>query len=35
MRRTKRRKVNVEMKYLRSLFEVSRMDRIRNEQVRT
>ena len=35
MRSAKRRKVNVlEMKYLRSLVGVSRMDRVRNEDVR-
>ena len=35
MRSAERRKVNVlEMKYLRSLVEVSRMDRVRNEEVR-
>ena len=35
MRSTERRKVNVlEMKCLRSLVGVSRMDRVRNEQVR-
>ena len=35
MRSTERRKVNVlEMKCLRSLFGVSRMDRVRNEEVR-
>ena len=35
MRSAKRRKVNVlEMKCLRSLFLVSRMDRVRNEEVR-
>ena len=35
MRSAKRRKVNVlEMKYLRSLVGVSRMDRVRNEEVR-
>ena len=35
MRSAERRKVNVlEMKYLRSLVGVSRMDRIRNEEVR-
>ena len=35
MRSTERRKVNVlEMKYLRSLVGVSRMDRVRNEEVR-
>ena len=35
MRSDKRRKVNVlEMKWLRSLFGVSRMDRVRNEEVR-
>ena len=35
MRSSERRKVNVlEMKYLRSLVGVSRMDRVRNEEVR-
>ena len=35
MRSAERRKVNVlEMKCLRSLVEVSRMDRVRNEEVR-
>ena len=35
MRSAKRRKVNVlEIKGLRSLVEVSRMDRVRNEEVR-
>ena len=35
MRNAERRKVNVlEMKYLRSLVGVSRMDRVRNEEVR-
>ena len=35
MRSAERRKVNVlEMKYLRSLVGVSRMDRVRNEEVR-
>ena len=35
MRITERRKVNVlEMKCLRSLVRVSRMDRVRNEEVR-
>ena len=35
MRSAKRRKVNViEMKCLRSLVGVSRMDRVRNEEVR-
>ena len=35
MRSAKRRKVNVlEMKFLRSLVGVSRMDRVRNEEVR-
>ena len=35
MRSTERRKVNVlEMKCLRSLAGVSRMDRVRNEEVR-
>ena len=35
MRSTERRKVNVlEMKCLRSLVGVSRMDRVRNEEVR-
>ena len=35
MRRAERRKVNVlEMKCLRYLVEVSRMDRVRNEDVR-
>ena len=35
MRRAERRKVNVlEMKCLRSLIGVSRMDRVRNEEVR-
>ena len=35
MRITERRKVNVlEMKCLRSLVAVSRMDRVRNEEVR-
>ena len=35
MRSSERRKVNVlEMKYLRSLVLVSRMDRVRNEEVR-
>ena len=35
MRNTERRKVNVlEMKCLRSLVEVTRMDRVRNEEVR-
>ena len=35
MRRPERRKVNVlEMKCLRSLVGVSRMDRVRNEEVR-
>ena len=35
MRRAERRKVNVlEMKYLRSLIIVSRMDRVRNDEVR-
>ena len=34
MRSAERRKVNVlEMKYLRSLVGVSRMDRVRNEEV--
>ena len=36
MRSAERRKVNVlEMKCLRSLVGVSRMERVRNEQVRT
>ena len=36
MRSPERRKVNVlEMKCLRSLVGVSRMDRVRNEEVRT
>ena len=36
MRSAERRKVNVlEMKCLRSLVGVSRMDRVRNEEVRT
>ena len=35
MRSAERRKVNVlEMKFLRSLVEVSRMDSVRNEEVR-
>ena len=35
MRSAERRKVNVlEMKYLRSLVGVSRMDRVRNQEVR-
>ena len=35
MRRVERRKVNVlEMKYLRSLVGMSRMDRVWNEEVR-
>ena len=35
MRRAERRKLNVlEMKCLRSLVGVSRMDRVRNEEVR-
>ena len=35
MRRTERRKVNIlEMKYLRSLLTVSRIDRVRNKEVR-
>ena len=35
MRSAERRKVNVlEMKYLRSLIGVSRMDRVRNEEVK-
>ena len=35
MRSAERRKVNVlEMKWLRSLVGVSRMDRVRNEEVR-
>ena len=35
MRNAERRKVNVlEMKYLRSLVVVSRMDRVRNEEGR-
>ena len=35
MRSAERRKVNVlEMKSLRSFFGVSRMDRVRNEEVR-
>ena len=35
MRSVERRKVNVlEMKCMRSLVEVSRMDRVRNEEVR-
>ena len=35
MRRAERRKVNVlEMKFLRSLVGVSRMDRFRNKEVR-
>ena len=36
MRSAKRRKVNLlEMKCLRSLVSVSRMDRVRNEEVRS
>ena len=35
MRSAERRKLNVlEMKYMRSLVGVSRMDRVRNEEVR-
>ena len=33
MRSAERMKMNVEMKYLRSLLGVSRMDRVRNEEV--
>ena len=34
MRSAERRRVNVEMKCLKNLVGVSRMDRVRNEEVR-